>query len=39
MDPGFANVGAQVSLNRLHETLTQSRPVPSGFRPVRVKTL
>ena len=39
LGPDLSSIGAQVSLKKLHETLTRPRPVPNGFRPVTVTTL
>ena len=39
LGPDLSSIGAQVSLKRLHETLTQPRPIPNGFRPVKVNTV
>lgn len=39
LGPDLSSIGAQVSLKKLHETLTQPRPVPNGFRPVTVTTM
>jgi putative heme-binding domain-containing protein len=37
--PDLSNVGAQMTLQHLTESLTQQRPIPAGYRPVKVVTL
>lgn len=39
LGPDLSSIGAQLSLKKLRETLTQKRPVPNGYRPVTVTTL
>ena len=36
--PDLSNIGAQMTLQHLHESLTQARPIPIGYRPVKVVT-
>jgi putative heme-binding domain-containing protein len=36
--PDLSNIGAQVTLGHLQQALTQERPIPSGYRPVKVVT-
>ena len=39
LGPDLSSIGAQLSLKKLRETLTEDRPVPNGYRPVTVTTL
>ena len=39
LGPDLSSIGAQLNLKQLHETLTQERPIPNGYRPVIVTTL
>jgi putative heme-binding domain-containing protein len=39
LGPDLSSIGAQLSLKKLHETLTKERPVPNGYRPATVTTL
>jgi cytochrome c oxidase cbb3-type subunit III len=36
--PDLSNIGAQVTLKRLRESLTQERPIPPDYRPIKVVT-
>jgi cytochrome c oxidase cbb3-type subunit 3 len=36
--PDLSNIGAQMTLQHLRESLTQARPLLNGYRPVRVVT-
>ena len=36
--PDLSNIGAQMTLQHLRESLTQARPLLNGFRPVKVVT-
>jgi cytochrome c oxidase cbb3-type subunit III len=36
--PDLSNIGAQMTLQHLRESLTQARPIPIGYRPVKVVT-
>ena len=36
--PDLSNIGAQITLQHLREALTQQRPIPAGYRPVKVET-
>jgi cytochrome c oxidase cbb3-type subunit 3 len=36
--PDLSNIGAQVTLKHLREALTEERPVPHDYRPVKVVT-
>ena len=36
--PDLSSVGAQLTLNKLHESLTKERPIPNGYRPATVTT-
>ncbi len=36
--PDLSNIGAQVTLQHLREALTQPRPIPAGYQPVKVVT-
>jgi putative heme-binding domain-containing protein len=36
--PDLSNIGAQITLQHLREALTQERPVPPGYTPVKVVT-
>ena len=36
--PDLSNVGAQITLKRLKETLTVDGPIPNGYQPVKVVT-
>jgi len=38
LGPDLSSIGAQVTLQRLREALTQERPISPGYRPVRVTT-
>ena len=38
LGPDLSSIGAQLSLKKLEESLTQDGPVPSGYRPVTVRT-
>ncbi len=37
--PDLSSIGAQISLIKLTESLTQERPTPKGYRPVTATTL
>ena len=37
--PDLSSIGAQISLIKLTESLTQERPIPKGYRPVTATTL
>ena len=37
--PDLSSIGAQVTLQKLRESLTQDGPIPPGYRPVTVTTL
>ncbi len=37
--PDLSNIGAQITLQHLREALTEARPIPDGYRPVKVVTL
>jgi cytochrome c oxidase cbb3-type subunit 3 len=39
LGPDLSSIGAQVSLKKLQESLTQDGPVPNGYRSVTVTTL
>jgi cytochrome c oxidase cbb3-type subunit III len=36
--PDLSNIGAQVTLQHLRQSLTQEGPIPPGFRPIKVIT-
>jgi putative heme-binding domain-containing protein len=36
--PDLSNIGAQVTLKRLKESLTTEEPIPDGYQPVKVVT-
>jgi putative heme-binding domain-containing protein len=36
--PDLSNVGAQVTLQHLRQSLTQEGPIPPGYRPIKVVT-
>jgi cytochrome c oxidase cbb3-type subunit 3 len=36
--PDLSNIGAQVTLQHLREALSQQRPIPAGYRPIKVVT-
>jgi cytochrome c oxidase cbb3-type subunit 3 len=36
--PDLSNIGAQVTLKHLRESLTQQRPIPPDYRPIKVVT-
>ena len=36
--PDLSNVGAQVTLKHLQESLTRERPIPADYRPIKVVT-
>ncbi len=36
--PDLSNIGAQITLQHLREALTQERPIPHGYTPVKVIT-
>jgi putative heme-binding domain-containing protein len=36
--PDLSNIGAQVTLKRLRESLSQQRPIPPDYRPIKVVT-
>jgi cytochrome c oxidase cbb3-type subunit III len=36
--PDLSNIGAQITLKRLKETLTMDGPIPAGYQPVKVVT-
>ncbi len=38
LGPDLSSIGAQVSLQRLRESLTKEGPIPIGYRPVKVTT-
>lgn len=38
LGPDLSSIGAQLSLKKLQDSLTTERPIPSGYRPVVVKT-
>jgi putative heme-binding domain-containing protein len=37
--PDLSNIGSQITLKRLKESLTMDGPIPSGYQPVKVITL
>ncbi|HTH53170.1 MAG TPA: c-type cytochrome [Edaphobacter sp.] len=37
--PDLSNIGAQITLKRLKESLTIAGPIPAGYQPVKVVTL
>jgi cytochrome c oxidase cbb3-type subunit III len=37
--PDLSNIGAQMTLQHLTESLTRERPIPAGYRPVKVVTI
>src|ERR1700733_13039612 len=37
--PDLSNIGAQVTLQPLRQSLTQEGPIPPGYRPIRVVTV
>jgi putative heme-binding domain-containing protein len=37
--PDLSNIGAQITLKRLKESLTSEGPIPAGYQPVKVVTL
>ncbi len=37
--PDLSSIGAQVTLQKLRDSLTQDGPIPPGYRPVNVTTL
>jgi len=37
--PDLSNIGAQITLRRLKESLTVAGPIPAGYQPVKVVTL
>jgi cytochrome c oxidase cbb3-type subunit III len=37
--PDLSSIGAELTLARLRESLVASRPIPAGYRPVRVLTV
>jgi putative heme-binding domain-containing protein len=37
--PDLSNIGAQVTLQHLRQSLTQEGPIPSGYRPIKVVTV
>ncbi len=37
--PDLSSIGAELTLARLQESLVAARPIPAGYRPVRVTTL
>lgn len=39
LGPDLSSIGAQVTLQKLRESLTQDVPIPPGYRPVTVTTL
>jgi putative heme-binding domain-containing protein len=36
--PDLSNIGAQVTLQHLRQSLTQEGPIPTGYRPIKVVT-
>jgi cytochrome c oxidase cbb3-type subunit 3 len=39
LGPDLSSIGAQVTLQKLRDSLTQDGPIPPGYRPVTVTTL
>jgi cytochrome c oxidase cbb3-type subunit 3 len=39
LGPDLSNIGAQITLKRLNESLTVEGPIPAGYQPVKVVTL